>query len=96
MAGKPKGPFFVVLALVVVTLVGYALFKAGVFGMLAPEGQGKKVVKIDPNELGQHVAAKADQAGNAEQIGKKVELPDTSAPLTTVKEYTFRASERLP
>src|SRR5664279_3218845 len=30
------------------------------------------------------------------QLGQKAESPDTSAPATTVKEYTFRAAERLP
>ncbi len=90
MAGKPRGPFFVVLAVVVIALVAFALYKAG---WLAPEGQGKNVAKIDPTQLGQHAA---DQTGKAEQPGKKVELPDTTAPATTVKEYTFRASERLP
>jgi outer membrane protein OmpA-like peptidoglycan-associated protein/ABC-type nitrate/sulfonate/bicarbonate transport system substrate-binding protein len=90
MAGKPRGPFFVVLAVVVVALVVFALYRAG---WLAPEGQGKNVAKIDPTQLGQHVP---DKTGKPEQSGKKVELPDTTAPATTVKEYTFRASERLP
>jgi NitT/TauT family transport system substrate-binding protein len=84
MAGKPKASFFVVLAVVVVGLVAFALFKAGI---LAPEGQGKNIKPIDPAQLGQKAP---------EQTGKKAELPDAAPPATTVKEYKFRPVERLP
>lgn len=84
MAGKPKASFFVVVAVVVVGLVAFALFKAGI---LAPEGQGRKIAKIEPGQLGQNVPGQPSQ---------KAELPDASAPVTTVKEYKFRPAERLP
>ena len=50
--------------------------------IFAPKGKTAVQNKIDPGELG--------------QSPQKAELPDTSAPATTVKEYAFRAAERLP
>ena len=51
MAGQPKAPFYVVLALVVVGLVAFAIYRADIF---APERQEpKQSSKIDPGQLGQ-------------------------------------------
>ena len=54
MAGKPRPAFFIVVALVVLGLVGFALFRMGI---LAPEGKkqgpvGKidKKVEIEPKQ----------------------------------------------
>lgn len=85
MAGQPKGPFYVVLVLVVLGLVAFALVRSDIF---APAGKGNQMGKVNMNQPGPK-----DKGG---EIGKKVELPDSAAGLTTVKEYTFRASERLP
>jgi NitT/TauT family transport system substrate-binding protein len=76
MAGQPKPTFYVLMAVVIASLIGFALYRADI---LAPKGKMAVPNKIDPGELGQ-----------------KAESPDTSAPATTVKEYSFRPAERLP
>ncbi|MGI5865152.1 MAG: OmpA family protein [Myxococcales bacterium] len=85
---KPKGPFYVVLALVVIGLVGFALYRAGI---LAPEGkdESKISVQISKDDLNQAKSPIAEPAKDA------VEAADSSAP-TTVKEYSFVPEERLP
>ena len=84
MAGKPKAGFFVVVGLVVVGLVGVALWRTGI---LAPEGKkptaaGGNITKEDLNN------AKGGGTAGAE-------APDNQAP-TTVKEYKFVPAEKLP
>jgi len=80
-----------------VALVAFAIFRSHILGVLAPEGKGNGVQnRIDPNQLTPHATNKDTSKDSATPVGKKVELPDTAAALTTVKEYTFRASERLP
>ena len=82
MAGQPRAPFFVVLALVVAGLIGYAVYRADIF---APQARNNAGGPIDPGQLGQ-------KAGNA----KEAESPASDAPITTVKEYAYRPAERLP
>jgi hypothetical protein len=48
MAGKPKPAFFIVVILIVLGLVGFALYRMGI---LAPKGKDKKVAKIDKKAL---------------------------------------------
>lgn len=79
----PKAGFWVVVVLVVLGLGGYALFQAGI---LAPEGKDEQVGQIDADEL-KKIKAGADE--NA------AEAPDSNAP-TTVKEYEFVPSAKLP
>ncbi len=79
----PKGGFWVVVALVVLGLGGFALYQAGI---LAPEGTDEQVGQIDADEL------KKIKTGTDE---KALEAPDSNAP-TTVKEYEFVPSAKLP
>jgi len=81
--GKPKAGFWIVVAIVVLGLVGFGLYKAGI---LAPEGKGDDIGSIDADEL------KKIKGGQDEGA---VEAPDANAP-TTVKEYEFVPSAKLP
>ena len=82
MAGKPKAGFFVVVGLVVLGLVGFALWRMDI---LAPEGKKDSAGgKINKDDL---PIAKA-QKGTAE-------APDDQAP-TTVKKYDFVPEAKLP
>jgi NitT/TauT family transport system substrate-binding protein len=76
MAGQPKGPFYVVVGVVVLALVAFAVYRADIF---APKGQ----------QAGQDPNQKID-------LKTLPEAPDGDAPATTVKEYAYRAPERLP
>ncbi|MBP7933364.1 MAG: OmpA family protein [Phycisphaerae bacterium] len=76
MAGQPKAPFFVALALVVAALVGFAIYRSDL---------------IAPRER------KADTGGPMQlPPAQQVENASDASGVTTVKEYTFKASERLP
>jgi outer membrane protein OmpA-like peptidoglycan-associated protein/ABC-type nitrate/sulfonate/bicarbonate transport system substrate-binding protein len=59
MAGQPKGPFYVVLILVVLGLVAFAWWRMDI---IAPEGQQAQDQTIDASELGQ-AAEEPDTAG---------------------------------
>ena len=90
MAGQPKSPFYIALAVVIVALVAFAIKRSDLF---APKGDRQTTAKgvapplpgggqeqpplIDPEKL------KGTEAGD-------------TASVTTVKEYTFRPAERLP
>jgi NitT/TauT family transport system substrate-binding protein len=50
MAGQPRTPFYVVLALVVAGLIGFSIYRADI---LAPKGASPSANKIDPGQLGQ-------------------------------------------
>jgi hypothetical protein len=81
MAGQPKAPFFVVLALVVLGLIGFAIYRSD---LVAPRGGAPVQPQqpgpaIDPKQLGQQTAEAADTQS-----------------VTTVKEYAFRPAEKLP
>jgi NitT/TauT family transport system substrate-binding protein len=102
MAGQPKTPFYVVLALVVAGLVAFAIYRSD---LLAPQGNLNKGRKIDLRELTQQPgpgAAQNPQPGNpanpaAAGATAKAESPDNSPPpATTVKTYAFKPAERLP
>ncbi|MHB1035066.1 MAG: phosphate ABC transporter substrate-binding/OmpA family protein [Pirellulales bacterium] len=56
MAGQPKAPFFVVLAVVVIGLVAFAVYNADIFAPKPKEGK-EGVGKIDPGELGKTAEA---------------------------------------
>ena len=79
---KPKAPFFIVLFIVVLALLGYA-FR----GVLFPEGStggGGSGEPIDADDL----------AGGA-PAADVVEADDANVP-TTVQEYAYVPSEKLP
>ncbi len=72
--GQPKPAFYVAVLIVVLGLVGLALWR---YGAIGPQKQGQ----ISSDEL--------------KQLQKGAEAPD-SAGITTVKEYNFVPSTRLP
>jgi len=78
---KPKAAFWVVLGIIVLGLGAVALYNAGI---LAPKGEDKNAMPT---------ITKADLAKGGGQKG--VEAADANVP-TTVKEYKFVASEKLP
>jgi len=80
MPGKPKPAFWVLLIVVVVALGGFALYRAGI---LLPKGTNEIIGNISQSDLKKLVG------------GQGVESPDANAP-TTVKEYNFVASAKLP
>jgi NitT/TauT family transport system substrate-binding protein len=81
--GGPKPGFWILLGLCVLGLVGFALYKAGI---LAPTGKGDDIAKIDANDL---------KKIKGEPPKSDAEAPDANAP-TTVKEYNFVPSAKLP
>ncbi len=85
MNGKPAAGFWVIVVLVVLGLGGFGLYKAGI---LAPEGKKDEAQNIDANELNKI-------KGGAQGDPNAVEAPDGNAP-TTVKEYSFVPSAKLP
>jgi NitT/TauT family transport system substrate-binding protein len=80
-SGRPKAAFYVVLFLVAAGLIAYA-FR----GYLFPKG-GE-----DEGQTGDISLADLQSAGST---GEGAEAPDANV-LTTVKEYTFVPSEKLP
>ena len=84
MAGKPTPAFFGVLGLVVCGLIGFAVYR---YLDKAPVEVAKKTTStddnIDPSKLGQPPKGEGPEAQD-------------STGITTVKEYEFKPSERLP
>jgi NitT/TauT family transport system substrate-binding protein len=76
MAGQPKAPFYVTLAVVVIALLCYAGYRFR--DLIAPAQKAPNNGPIDPKQL-QQAAENAD-----------------SDQITTVKEYKFVPSEKLP
>src|SRR5271163_584785 len=82
MAEQPKGGFYIAVALVVLALIGFAVYRSD---LIAPKpvapggGGGEPQPKIDIKEVAQ--PAESSQ--------------DTASP-TTVKEYRFKPAEKLP
>ncbi len=81
MAEQPKGGFYVAVGLVVLTLLGFAIyrFRSEIAPAGAPAGGGAAQGKIDPKEVAQ-----------------PAESSDDTASPTTVKEYRFKPAEKLP
>ncbi len=87
MAGKPTPAFFVVLGIVVLGLVGFAIYRS--MDVIAPNAKTANQKHnnggtIDPSEVGQGVN-KGDAPEAQDSVG-----------ITTVQEYQFKPSERLP
>ena len=89
MAGQPKAPFWLVLWVVILGLVGLSAWRAG---LLEPFGVGKPggVAARPAAPVGPAGGAGDDSGGGAE--GVVFEAADSSQP-TTVKEYKFTAAE---
>jgi hypothetical protein len=86
MAGKPKPGFYVVLGIVVLGLVGFALWRMDI---LAPKGKSDASdQKISKEEL-------ARIKGGGKAAKGQVEAPDDRAP-TTKTEYSFVPEAKLP
>ena len=81
MAEQPKGGFYIAVGLVVLALIGFAIYRSDLIAPkpAAPAGGGAAQGKIDPKEVAQPAESSHDTAGP-----------------TTVKEYTFKPAERLP
>ena len=87
MAGQPKTPFYLAVGCVVLGLVGFAMFRAD---LIAPGGKPNPPIDIiDPTKLGN-----VGGVTNALPAGAVEAHDDTS--ITTMKEYTFKPSEKLP
>lgn len=87
MSGKPTPAFYLAVVAVVAGLIGFAAWQAGLFGDGGGGGENvtdKPTEDIDPTKLG---------VGGGDAEG--AEAPDAQA-ITTVKEYTFTPSEKLP
>ncbi len=80
MAGKPTPVFYAAVCVVVLGLVAFALYQAR--DVIAPGGDENPAAKAGDNDL------VLDDLGGAE-------APDEVG-VTTVKEYEFKPSERLP
>ncbi|MFM8578407.1 MAG: hypothetical protein ACKOCN_06370, partial [Planctomycetaceae bacterium] len=91
MSGQPKAPFWAMVWLVILGLVGLAAWRAGMFdqsGIGRPGGRPQEpVVGVGP--------AVGGGSGGSEGLEGLTEAPDVTVP-TTVKEYTFKPAERLP
>jgi hypothetical protein len=92
---KPKASFFIVLLLVVAALVVYALR-----GVIFPEAGDAQRGGGDASTITTEDLAPVPSGGEAvpagvTEGGDAVEGPDEMAP-TTVKEYSYVASEKLP
>ncbi len=81
MAEQPKGGFYIAVALVVLALIGFAVWRSDLVAPKAvpPGGQPGPQTKLEPKDLQPPVESK----------------DDTASP-TTVKKYTFRPAEKLP
>ena len=81
MAEQPKGGFYIAVGLVVLALIGFAIYRSDLIAPkpAAPGAGGGPQANIDPKEVAQ--PAESSQ--------------DTASP-TTVKEYRFKPAEKLP
>ena len=105
MAGQPKAPFWLVVWIVILGLVGLAAWRAGMlepFGMGRPEVAGQRPGPGGgdvPGRAGGDVprpAGGGTAGGDADGAGGVLfEASDTAVP-TTVKEYSFKPAEKLP
>src|SRR4051794_30441833 len=85
MAGQPKPAFYVVVGLVVVALIGLAVYRSDILAPKAPENVQKP---INPGDLG--------AGGPGTFQPPAAESTENAANITTVKEYKFQPASRLP
>src|SRR4051794_20897460 len=86
MAGQPKPAFYVVVGLVVVALIGLAIYRSDLLAPKAPEDIQKP---INPGDL-----AAGGPDGSLQPA--VAESNDNAASVTTVKEYKFQPASTLP
>jgi NitT/TauT family transport system substrate-binding protein len=81
MAEQPKGGFYIAVGLVVLALIGFAIYRSDLIAPkpVAPGAGAGPQANIDPKEVAQ--PAESSQ--------------DTASP-TTVKQYRFKPAEKLP
>jgi len=91
MAGQAKAPFYIVLGIIIVGLVAFAVYRADIF---APKGGDSGRPGRAP-AAGEPLALPAGQEAGGEAQPGGAEATD-AAGITTVKEYKFVPSERLP
>ncbi len=85
MNGQPKPGFYFVVLLVILSLVGYGLYR-----LKTPSGGDVPAVTVD---AGQQAGSSGDPAPPPADGG--AEAPD-AAGITTVKEYAYVPSQKLP
>lgn len=96
MAGQPKAPFYIVLVLVVIALLGFAAYRIGFYK------PAQSTQQASPSGAGGTPAGGGGDAGESapqqagEALTQEAENPANSEGLTTVKEYKFTPAERLP
>ena len=104
MSGQPKASFWVVVWLVILGLAGFAAWKAGMLDQFGGGPRGPKPVAGGAPAAGGGGGGPVagDDAGAGGQAtdgpageGVVTEAADDSVP-TTVQEYSFKPSERLP
>ena len=105
MSGQPKASFWVVVWLVILGLAGFAAWKAGMLDQFGGGPRGPKPVAGGAPAAGGGGGGgpvAGDDAGAGGQAtdgpageGVVTEAADDSVP-TTVQEYSFKPSERLP
>src|SRR4051812_21569870 len=86
MAGQPKAPFYLAVFAVVAGLVAFAAYRA-----TRPANRGGAAPSADAPQIS--IPSGGGPAAGGSTAG--VEAPD-AASITTVKEYTFKPSEKLP
>jgi NitT/TauT family transport system substrate-binding protein len=86
-AGQPKPAFYVVVGLVVVALIGFAVYRSS--DILAPKAPGDAPRPINPGDLGA-----GGPGGDVPPVA--AESNENAANITTVKEYKFQPAATLP
>lgn len=96
MAGKPTPVFYLAVLLVVFGLIGFAAYQAG--DILAPGGEDGPAATASGSG-GQSSSGSSSDSNNDTDIDLSdisgAESPDSQG-ITTVSEYTFKPSQRLP
>ena len=96
MAGKPTPVFYIAVLAIVFGLIGYAVYQAG--DILAPGGDNGNAQQAG-NQTGAASESSSESGGSDTDIDLSditgAESPDTQG-ITTVSEYKFTPSERLP
>ncbi len=91
MAAEPKVSFYVAVGLVIMSLVGLAIYRADVFSA-KPDKPDEKQATIDPTLLGVKPDS-SKQPNNGTPVAAEAHSDEG---IMTAKEYTFKPSERLP
>ncbi|MSR56653.1 MAG: hypothetical protein EXS05_03140 [Planctomycetaceae bacterium] len=94
MNGQPKPTFYIAVAVMVLALIGFAIYRSDIFAPAAKPVAGDG--KIDPNKLGNPLGGGQSGAGGGGENAVNAEHPD-AGPQLMAKEYNLRPKqERLP